>query len=288
MSLYIIVAFVIFSGCSSSKNPTSQDNTKNSESTTVDKNIESTNTESMTTENNTITWATNPQYPPYDWSVGNQEYVGAGPELLSQIIPKGYKLKAVMVPWKRAQEMARTGEIDILVNLRITPERSTWLEFSKNPTFYNPIVVFMLKEKLIPFKSWDELKPLRGGTALGDTYGNGFDEYLAANLKTESASSMVENFKKLTSNRIDYFVSGYYTGMAWVSSAKLSDNIVALTPPVSNNFINLGFSKKSKYLYLLPEMDKKLAELQTNGSSNSLLQKYLDQFSTIQLKDFPQ
>ena len=220
-----------------------------------------------------ISWATNPQYPPYGWSVSDAEYSGACVELLALIAPKGYRFKPIMVPWSRAQEMAKRGEIDMLVNLRITPERSEWLRFSKNPTFFNPIAVFMRKEKAIPFKSWDELRGLRGGATLGDAFGNGFDEYLKANLDVEVIHNMSGNFLKLNSGRIDYFVSGYYMGLAWLSQARLNDRIVALSPPVSSTYIHLGFSKRSPHLNALPEIDQHLARLGADGTLERILKK---------------
>ena len=90
----------------------------------------------------------------------------------------------------------------MLVNIRVTPERSKWLDFSNNPTFPNPIVVFMRKDKAVSLKSWDELKPLQGGVTLGDAFGNGFDEYLTKNLKVDVIPNMSGNFAKLNSGRI--------------------------------------------------------------------------------------
>jgi polar amino acid transport system substrate-binding protein len=200
-------------------------------------------------------------------------------------MPNGYTLEPVMVPWLRAQEMARAGRIDLLVNIRITPERSAWLTFSRNPTFSNPIVVFMRRDRQIPFRSWDELQPLLGGTALGDNYGNGFDEYLAAKLTTQSAPTMVENFRKLDAGRIDYFVSGYYMGHAWLQLSGLDRRIVALDPPVSDNSINLAFNKKSPHVGLLPEIDRNLARLQADGTPDRLLRKYLKVYAASQSKD---
>ena len=226
-----------------------------------------------------IRWATNPNYPPYDWAVDDQHYAGAASELLALIIPDGYVLRDVMVPWVRAQEMARRGEIDLLVNLRVTPERSAWLQFSKNPTFYNPIVVFMRQDRVIPFKSWDELKPLRGGETIGDAFGNGFDEYLKANLAVDAIPNMSGNFRKLNSGRIDYFVSGYYMGMAWLAQAGLQQQIVALQPPISQDSIHLGFSKRSPYLHLLPAIDRRLAALRADGTLDRLLKEQLAKFS---------
>ena len=230
-------------------------------------------------QDNVIRWATNPNYPPYDWAIDEQHYAGAASELLKLVAPAGYELREVLVPWVRAQEMARRGEIDLLVNVRITPERSVWLQFSKNPTFYNPIVVFMRRDRTIPLKSWDELKPLRGGVTMGDAFGNGFDEYLKASLSVEAIPNMSGNFRKLNAGRIDYFVSGYYMGMAWLAQAGLQERIVALQPPISKNYIHLGFSRLSPHAHLLPGIDRRLAELNADGTLDRLLKEQLAIFS---------
>lgn len=235
---------------------------------------------------NVITWATNPNYPPYGWSVSDSEYAGACIELLSMIAPKGYVFKAVVVPWARAQAMAEEGRIDMLINIRITPEREKWLEFSKNPTFHNPISVFMRKDKAIPFKSWGELKPLRGGKTLGDAFGGGFDEYARENLKIEAIANMKGNFLKLNSGRIDYFVSGHYMGLAWLSSAGLVNRITVLSPPVSDSSIHLGFSKKSPHLAVLPQIDQELSRLEKSGALKIMLEKHMKIFAETPLKGF--
>ena len=174
----------------------------------------------------------------------------------------------------------------MLVNLRITPERSQWLKLSSHPTFYNPITVFMRKENVIPFKSWDELKPLQGGVTSGDSFGNGFDEYLKENLKVEVISNMSGNFLKLNSERIDYFVSGYYMGMAWLSIAGPQNRITALNPPISSTSIHLGFSKLSPHLDALPEIDMKLAGLGADGTLNRVLNNHLKKFTDTPLPVF--
>lgn len=237
-------------------------------------------------EDRIITWATNPKYPPFDWSINNSDYDGACIHLLSLVIPKGYALRPIMVPWIRAQKMAAEGNIDLLVNLRITPERSEWLEFSKNPTFPNPIAVFMRKDKAIPLKFWNELKLLKGGTTIGDAFGNGFDEYLKTNLKIESIPNAYGNFRKLDTGRIDYFVTGYYMGMAWLSSAGMQERIVALKPFISDNPIHLGFSKRSPHVALLPEIDRKLAQLAADGTLNKILNDHLKEASQIPISVF--
>lgn len=242
---------------------------------------------SLSQEPKVITWATNPNYPPYDWRAPDSEYDGACIPLLEKIIPEGYVLRPVHVPWTRAQKMAEEGSIDLLVNLRITPERSRWLVFSKNPTFPNPIAVFMRKDKAISFNSWDDLIPLRGGVTVGDAFGNGFDEYLKNHLYAEAIPNANSNFRKLDTGRIDYFVTGYYMGMAWLASRNLQDRIVALKPFISNNPIHLGFSKRSPYVGLLPEIDNKLAQLDAQGTLSTILEEHLKKASQLPTLAFP-
>ena len=182
--------------------------------------------------------------------------------------------------------MAQQGSIDLLVNLRITPERSQWLTFSQNPTFPNPIAIFMREDKAIPLKTWEELVPLVGGITIGDAFGNGFDEYLKDRLKTEPISNAANNFRKLDLGRIDYFVTGYYMGLAMIRSAGMQDRIVALKPFVSNQPIHLGFSKHSPHTALLPEIDRRLAQLAKDGTLNRILESHVQEAHKIPFSAF--
>ena len=233
-----------------------------------------------------ITWATNPRYPPYDWAINKSDYEGACTHLLELIIPDRYSLQPIVVPWARAQLMAQQGSIDLLVNLRITPERSQWLTFSQNPTFPNPIAIFMREDKAIPLKTWEELVPLVGGITIGDAFGNGFDEYLKDRLKIEPISNAANNFRKLDLGRIDYFVTGYYMGLAMIRSAGMQDRIVALKPFVSNQPIHLGFSKHSPHTALLPEIDRRLAQLAKDGTLSRILESHIQEAHRIPFSAF--
>lgn len=228
-----------------------------------------------------ITWATNPDYPPYDWTNEDGTYAGAAALLLDLICPSDFEFQQVIVPWIRAQAMAKDGRIDVLVNIRITPERSEWLEFSKNPTFPNPIAIFMLEEKAVPLKSWEELLPLRGGIAKGDYFGNGFDQYLRESLQWIEVPAAGNAFQMLSANRIDYFVSGKYMGLAWLGRNPQSQKIVPLDTLVSDNWIHLGFSKKSAHLDLLPSIDRCLEKLRLNGMLEVLLDRALEEYGEI-------
>lgn len=226
-----------------------------------------------------LTYSTNPFYPPYDWGLGEDRFDGASIELLSLVLPPGITAVPVREPWKRAIALAADGEIDLLLSLRITPERAESLAFTTHRAFPNPIAVFVRKNSPIKVDKWSALKPYVGGVSLGDTFGGGFDDYWKTQLNVETAPSLVENFEKLRLARIDYFVSGYYMGLSYLAAAGLSGDIVALRPFISDQDIHFAFSKKSPWLRLLPTVSAALAELDSEGVLEALLNKHLTRFS---------
>lgn len=225
-----------------------------------------------------LIYATNPMYPPYDWAISSSDYSGAGIELLKLVLPKEYKPIPRVIPWARAQNEAKIGNIDLLVNLRITSDRQEYLEFTTYRAFQNPIAVFTKKNSYMKFQKWDDLKEYRGGVSLGDTFGGGFDEYWPKELKIETSKNMNDNFDKLLAGRIDYFVTGYYTGMAYIYANQLDSDIKAFDKYISNQDIYFGFSKESKLKSLIPYISKKMEELDKNGTTNKLLKSSLEKY----------
>lgn len=223
----------------------------------------------------TLVYSTNPNYPPYDWAVDDTRFEGASIELLKMAAPPGVRLKPVVYPWKRALELARMGEIDLLVSLRITPERSAFLAFTTHRAFPNPIVVFVPRERCFRFNTWADLKSKLGGISMGDTFGGGFDQYLRKELHFEEAQGMEQNFQKLAAGRIDYFVTSKYVGEAYAATHAQKHNFVALSPPISEQDIYFGFSKASPCAGLLEQMSQRLKELDRKGVPEKLLKRYL-------------
>lgn len=223
----------------------------------------------------TLIYSTNPNYPPYQWAEDEKAFHGASVELLSHVLPVGVKAKPLVVPWKRALVMAEEGRIDLLLSLRITPERSAYLDFTKHRAFSNPIVIFVRKDRLFAFNAWSDLKGKRGGISQGDTFGAGFDEYWRKELQIEEALGLEENFKKLLAGRIDYFVSGLLLGRSYILKKNLARRVTSLDKPISTEGIHFAFSKKSKHRALKAAMEKKLEEANRKGLPEKLLQKHL-------------
>ncbi|MDR3640642.1 MAG: transporter substrate-binding domain-containing protein [Humidesulfovibrio sp.] len=223
----------------------------------------------------TLTYSTNPNYPPYDWATGEDAFDGASIELLTMAAPPGVALRPIVLPWVRAQAQTKAGEIDLLVSLRITSERARYLVFTSHRAFPNPIVVFVRKDRVFPFQSLADLKDKRGGISSGDTFGGGFDEYWPRELNIEEAPDMENNFKKLDAGRIDYFVTSRYVGEAYAASHPSRHGIVSLSLPVSEQDIHFGFSRSSPCVGMVEEMGRRLKELDSKGIPEQLLRKHL-------------
>ncbi|MBN2659621.1 MAG: transporter substrate-binding domain-containing protein [Spirochaetales bacterium] len=224
----------------------------------------------------TLVYSTNPLYPPYDWAVDEYTFDGAAVELLEKIIPPGVILKPAVFPWKRAMLLAEEGEIDLLMPLRITPERSEYLNFLPNSAFHNPIVIFKLKSRDISVTEFSDLKPYVGGVSRGDTFGGGFDEYWRSELTMKVVDTMAQNFMILDLGRIDYFVTGYYTGMTYLKKNNLDTRIEAMDFKISDVYIHFGFSKMYKDKAVMDYINDRLGELNETGEPDSLLMKYID------------
>lgn len=231
-----------------------------------------------------ISYAANSNYPPYSWTTDGVSYRGASQDLLELLVPAGIAVKPVVVPWVRTLAMAERGQIDLLLSLRVTPEREKYLNFFSSPAFANNIVVFVLKDSPLKAADWALMKNFRGGVSRGDSFGNGFDEYLKQYLFVEESINMVNNFKKLSIGRIDYFVTGEYLGRAYLSNNpdKNMTGIVALQPPISTGTIHFAFSKDSPCNALAVPMNARLAELIRQGVPAKLLNEALKRFASEQ------
>lgn len=221
----------------------------------------------------------NPDYPPYHWVEGDR-LVGASVALTGRILDElGVPWEARPVgPWPRVLKSAEYGQIDLIVGLKPTPEREAYLVFSRAPLFPNPMAVFAAKSRKLRFDAPKDLVGLRGGRTAGDRFGEAFDRYAAQQLSLEDADSLAVNFQKLAAGRVDYVVTGLYTGRAQLAAAGLSERIVPLPKPVNEGSIHNGFSRRSPCASLLEAMDAKLAEARRSGLAHRLLEEALQRW----------
>lgn len=226
-----------------------------------------------------VVFSANPNYPPYHWAEG-ERIVGASVALTGRILDElGVRWEARFVgPWLRVLKSAEYGEIDLVVSLKPTPEREVYLDFTRSPAFPNPMAVFTTRERPIRFDGPEDLVGRRGGRTVGDRFGDAFDRFAERHLKLEDADSLEVNFNKLLAGRIDYLVTGLYTGRASLLRAGLAERIAPLPRPVNEGFIHHGFSRRSPCAALAAAVDARLAAAQRSGLAAQLLEEALQQW----------
>ena len=226
-----------------------------------------------------VVFSANPDYPPYHWAEGDR-IVGASVELTGRILDElGVAWEARFVgPWPRVLKSAEHGEIDLVLSLKPTPERQAYLDFTRSPSFPNPMAVFTARERPLKFDAPEDLVGRRGGRTAGDRFGDAFDRFAAQQLALEDADSLGVNFNKLAAGRIDYVVTGLYTGRAQLLRTGLEARVAPLPRLVNEGFVHHGFSRRSPCMALLAAMDARLQAAQRNGLATRLLEEALQRW----------
>lgn len=221
-----------------------------------------------------------PEYPPLHWYNGT-ELRGASIKVVTRILESmsvPYELSYVG-PFARVLATAQNGnKVDIVTTLKDTPERRAFLTYTAQPAFGNPVAVFMAREKAIHYSGWPDLRPLRGGIARGNRFGEPFDTYMQTNLNIEEANSAEVNFRKLAVGRIDYLITGYYAGLAYLAAQKQQDNFVALKPFVTESTNYIAFVSSSPCIQYLNEFNRRLAEFVKSGEAPRLIEEALQEW----------
>jgi polar amino acid transport system substrate-binding protein len=145
-----------------------------------------------------------PTAPPNFW-VKDGKLIGVGPEVVETIFTElGISVESRVYPWKRALMLAERGEIDVIAGLYFTSERAEFLEYCKPHYAVSEVVVIVAKGKVFSFNKWDDLVGLKGGSLVGDSFGEEFDKFLTEKLNIEKVGSLIQSFKMLMKGRIDY------------------------------------------------------------------------------------
>jgi len=178
-------------------------------------------------------------------------------------------------PLQRVLDGARSGEVDMVVSLKDTPQRRDYLSFVPVPLFTNPIAVFVAQDKRFAYAGWRDLEGKKGGMTRGNQFGGGFDEFMAKNLTVETEQKLYMNFKKIELGRIDYLITGYYSGLFYLRESGQADRFVALRPYVSESDNLMAISKRSPCIKYLPALEAQLGSMRQKGLLKEMLGKYI-------------
>lgn len=229
-----------------------------------------------------IVASAHPDYPPYHWKEGG-EIVGASVDLNRMIFAEiGVSFEArYKGPWRRVLKSAEHNEIDFLMGLKKTQERSQYLTYTEAPIFKNPFAIFVHKDRPFEFDGWASLEERRGGRNAGDRFGQPFDGYADRALSLESANTTAVNAAKLLAGRLDYMIHGRYVGQAYFEGLGVSEMITPLPNNLNDGLIHSGFTKDSPCVTHLPHVNQRYWELFNDGTAEALLDANIKRWGAL-------
>ena len=225
-----------------------------------------------------------PAYPPLHWYDGHQMQ-GASVDIARRVLDElriPYEVR-YLGPFTRIMKLAERGELDMVATLKKTPEREQFLLFPKTPALSNPVAVFQARYRAFSFQSRQDLIGHRGGITRGNRFGADVDDFAKASLDIEEADTPESNFNKLKVGRIDYFLTGYFVGMAYL--LKRSDEATFVVPSayLADTPNYLALTLKGACADKLDAIDAKLAQLKKSGVLDEIIKANLARWKSSSL-----
>lgn len=215
-----------------------------------------------------------PQWAPIMYQ-DNERIVGAGPEIAGMVFDKlGIKSESKYAgAWDEVQNKAKSGDIDVIVAAYKTDEREAYMDYSI-PYTVDPVALTVKKGESFSYDKWSDLIGKKGVVTVGDSYGQGFDDYITNSLSVEQVATPQEAFTLLDNGGADYFVYALYSTEDYLYQNKLADQFEILPTPVSAENFYFTFSKKSPYLDRLSDFNTELQKMIDDGTVNRIIEKH--------------
>ena len=234
-----------------------------------------------------VVLSTHPDYPPFHWNQDGK-LVGASIDQAKIIfgeldIPFEAKYSG---PWKRVLYKAQKGQIDLILGLKNVPERHHYLAYTKAPYYQNPVAVFVAQSRSFVFNNWNDLIGRKGTLSTGDRHGEPFDTFLKNHLTVERINELKINFDLLVKGRTEYFITGLYTGRAFLAKYPDKDKITHLPNPVVVSPIHHAFSKRSDCQSLITHFNARLEEMNHDGVTAQLIENNLKKWKAQTTSQF--
>ena len=233
-----------------------------------------------------LTATGNSEYPPYLWRAagGSNALLGANRIIMDEIGKRlGVSIQLQDVgSWARAQEMLKSGNIDLLAGAFYTVPRIQYMDYVY-PAFLNTTsVVWKKKSTPLSFNGKNDLAGKSGTTVINNSFGQEFDQFAKEKLNIEYVASLQQAFKMITHNRANYALYEKHPGLAYANHWGFTDQLEALEPPVSSEGLYLTISHRSKCNtgVLRGQLAKVTQELIAEGFMQKALQQGLKDWQT--------
>jgi len=212
-------------------------------------------------------------FPPYEFN-----HQGKPDGILVSIVEMLFEkfnipLELKYLPFKRAYESAKKGNIDGLFNFYKTKHRQNYFDYSE-AVIKNPLVFFVRKDSNITFNTLNDLKGLKIGVINGYTYGEEFDESQLF-IIDKGSNSHKSNFKKLLFGIIDTYPCDKLVGINVALENKYMSEFKILPNPLKIMNGHIGFTK-GQHQKVIKKINAIIVEMHQKGEIDTIINQYIE------------
>lgn len=210
----------------------------------------------------------------------NQNVAGPGYEIIAKVCELA-KINCTydIYPWRRAQELMKSGQADGMMVIGRNPAREKWIRFSP-PHFRTEYGIFVNKNSPLKLDINSDLAGLRIGVFAPSNTATQLasinEEITSAGhepIIIEERPDDTSGFRKLTIGRLDAVYSNRDRGRMIIDAEGLQDEI-RYESGYQEILYYAGFARTFKNSQLLDRFDKVWKRLFKNGEAQNIIHKY--------------
>ena len=190
----------------------------------------------------------------------------------------GYKVEVKLMPWARCIAAAKSGAVDGIFSVYMTPERQQFMTYTDEVLITQVQAFFVRADSSLTFDG--DLTKLRG-TSIGvikkTSYGPRLDAALNTGIfkKIDFTTNSELNVRKLIAGRIDMIPSYRHVVLSTAKKVGALDKIKQLSPDIEAIPSYLAFTKKRDFTKLIRDYDKAIASMKKDGSYEQIFNRYI-------------
>jgi polar amino acid transport system substrate-binding protein len=201
-------------------------------------------------------------------------FTGIDVELVEKLEKElGITIEIQRHPWGRALEMLRNGQADFCTGAAWTAERVGFMEYVPTSYFTVQPVFYAKKGKAGSVKCYADLHGKTIGQSMDSFY---FEPYNSdSSLRKLQLTTEKQILQMLSLGRIDLGI-GTEPNISWdVKNQGLSGILERVNwKPPEHTDLFFAFSKKSRFVSLVPRFDTAIRDLLNNGSIEKIAENY--------------
>ncbi|WP_432737837.1 substrate-binding periplasmic protein [Maridesulfovibrio sp. FT414] len=214
------------------------------------------------------------ELPPFNY-IQDGKISGPAVALVDSVCKKlGQECSIGLYPWRRAEAMTRSGQVQGLFSVGWNKPREEWLYFS-TPVFSTEYGFFECQENPMVFSPIEKLK----GKTIG-VYGpsnlsytlDQINKQLGGSLKIELFTENPALFKKLSRCRLDAVFCTKDVGLSTIDQMNLKN--IRYAQMQKKVFYHVGFSRKGTTEEFYRKFNKVILEMKKNGELDRIARKY--------------